>query len=448
MKSIITLLLFSLLAFSATTEIGLAERAKANELDLGSAYYHYDEDTDKYDSIFLQNFNHLTPEGGIVWGESAVSDYPGHVNFWGGNNMIGFAHENGLKVKGQHLVWARYDESAHLPNWLLDGTTENTPFDSAELSGHLKDFITKTVTHYDTTYPGTVTSWCVVNEAGSNTPGTGFVGNLWDDSLGESHIDSAFAWARAAAGSDVKLFYNEYFYHGIDHGGERIPSKIDFAYETVKGLIERGVEIDAMGFQTHISTIGYPSKDTMAADIKRFTDLGIEVYITELDVTIDTVVTPAKLERQAQIYKEVFEIALENPKVPLLCIWQFNDNQNWLGKEHEATIMDSLYVHKPAYDSIVAALPLAGEEKEDEKEPTAMTTLVKANSLAPNLTNRGIELGSSETATITITNLQGQMINSVRNFSGQLFPLEHLSQGMYIASITTKNGAWKFKIVR
>ncbi len=436
MKSIFTLLLFSILAFSATPDTGLAERAKANDLKLGSAFYHRAGwDTDQYDSIFLQHFDHLTPEGGIVWGESGVSDAPGAVNFWGGNQMIGFAHENGLEVKGQHLVWARDGGSVFLPDWLYDASVDTAHYDSAELSSHLKDFITKTVTHYDTTYPGTVTSWCVVNEAGSNT--TGFIGNVWDDSLGESHLDSSFAWAREAAGPDVKLFYNEYFYHGIEWGGARIQSKIDFAFETVKGLVERGAEIDAMGFQTHINTIGYPGKDVMAADIKRFTDLGIEVFITELDVTIDVPVTQAKLERQAQIYKEVFEIALENPEIPLLCIWQFNDNQNWLGKEKEATIMDSLYQHKPAFDSIVAVLPL---------ESTAISTSVTTQSVAPfSITNRGIELGSNETATIAVMNLQGQMINSVRNFSGQLFPLEHLSSGMYIASVTTQSGSWKMK---
>jgi len=439
MKSQIMVLLLCAFAFSATLEFGLAERAKANNLELGSAFYHRTGwDTYQYDSIFLQHFDHLTPEGGIVWGEWGISDSPGEVNFWGGDQMIGFAHENGLKVKGQHLVWARDGGSVFLPDWLYDATVDTAHYDSTELSFYLKEFITKTVTHYDTTYPGTVTSWCVVNEAGSNT--TGFIGNVWDDSLGESHLDSSFAWARAAAGSDVKLFYNEYFYHGIDWGGARIPSKIDFAYETVKGLIERNVEIDAMGFQTHISTIGYPGKDVMAADMKRFTDLGLEVYITELDVTIDVPVTQEKLEKQAQIYKEVFEIALENPNIPLVCIWQFNDNQNWLGNDKEATIMDSLYEHKPAYDSIVAVLPL---------EAVATTTQGFKSAMAPLLlTSQGIELTSGESVDIIITNLQGQVINSVRDFSEQQFPLGHLAQGMYIVSVTTKSGSWKRKIIR
>ena len=440
MKPLCIVLLFCALVFSATSDTGLAQRAKVHDLELGSAFYHRSGwDINQYDSIFRQNFTHLTPEGGIVWGETGVSNTPGAVNFWGGNQMIGFAHQNGLKVKGQHLVWARYGSSVFLPDWLYDDENNTTPYDSAELSFHLKDFITKTVIHYDTTFPGTVNWWCVVNEAGSNT--TGFTPNLWIDSLGESHLDSSFAWARAAVGPDVKLFYNEYFYHGIDWGGARIQSKIDFAFETVQALVARGVEIDAMGFQTHISTIGYPGKRVIAADMKRFTDLGLEVYITELDVAIDAPVTPAKLLLQAQIYKEVFEIALENPKIPLVCLWQFNDAQSWIGADKKATIMDVSYQHKPAYDSIANLLPI---------EITALVTPpLNSESLAPlRITFQAIQLSTNETADITITNLQGQIINRVRNFSGQQFPLEHLSQGMYIVSITTRSGSWKVKIVR
>ena len=121
--------------------------------------------------------------------------------------MVGFAFDNGLKVKAQHLVWHRYGESVFLPDWLFDATADTSRYNSQELSFYLKDFITKTITHYNTKFPNCVKWWSVVNEAGSNT--TGFIPNLWLDSLGESYVDSAFYWARKAAGEDTKLYYKE-----------------------------------------------------------------------------------------------------------------------------------------------------------------------------------------------------------------------------------------------
>ena len=222
----------------------------------------------------------------------------------------------------------------------------------------LKNFITQTVHHYNDSFRGTINKWCVVNEAGSNT--TSYIANLWLDSLGPAYIDSSFTWARAAAGPDIKLYYNECFYHGAPYGGARIQSKIDFAYDVVSGLVARGTPIDGMGFQSHIPAIGYPGKAVVAADMKRFTDLGLEVYITELDVELIAPITQEKLEQQALIYKEMVEITLENPLIKLVCLWQFNDAQSWLGAESESLIMDENYNPKPAYGSIQSVLIAAG----------------------------------------------------------------------------------------
>ena len=261
--------LLTFIALGQSTDSSLFTLSKNINLDLGSAFYYRDGwDKVEYEGHFLENFDHLTPEGGIVWGDYALSPDSGKINFWGGDRIIGFAHDNGLKVKAQHLVWHRYVEGADplLPDWLItdDGVAQ---YPKDELSILLKNFITETVQHYNDSFPGTINKWCVVNEAGSNT--TGYIPNLWLDSLGSAYIDSSFTWARAAAGPDIKLYYNEYFYHGAPYGGDRIQSKVDFAYEVVSGMVERGVPIDGMGFQSHIPAIGYPGKAVVAADMKQ-----------------------------------------------------------------------------------------------------------------------------------------------------------------------------------
>ena len=421
-----------------STDSSLFTLSKNINLDLGSAFYYRDGwDKTEYENHFLENFDHLTPEGGIVWGEFGVSTGPGQINFWGGDRIIGFAHQNGLKVKAQHLVWHRYvnGQDPLLPDWLI---TDNgiAQYPKEVLAFYLKDFITKTVNHYNDSFPGTINKWCVVNEAGSNS--AGLIPNLWVDSLGPEYVDSSFVWARAAAGPDIKLYYNEYFYHGAAYGGARIQSKIDFAYDVVSGLVQKVIPIDGMGFQSHIPAIGYPGKAVVAADMKRFTDLGLEVYITELDVELIAPITQEKLEEQAIIYKEMFEIALENPLIKLVCLWQFNDAQSWLGKDVKACIMDSLYNPKAAYDSIQSALIRAGGLITSLEKPveTAEVFQIKESKII---------ILHTDPAILTIYNLKGQLVNRLRVSKGDGIPTSHLKNGIYIATLQTENRVWKMK---
>ena len=388
MKYSLSILSF-LLAFTAlgqSPDSTLSSLSQKINFEFGSAFY-YNNGWDKteYEDHFLDNFTHLTPESGMVWGEYLVSVDSADINFWGGDRLIGFAHNNDMPVKAQHLVWHHYFAGADvlLPDWLVtdDGIAQ---YPKEELSILLENFIIQTVHHYTDSFPETIKWWSVVNEAGSNS--TGYIPNLWLDSLGSAYIDSSFVWARAAAGPDIKLYYNEYFYHGAPYGGARIQSKIDFAYDVVSGLVERGVPIDGMGFQSHIPAIGYPGKAVVAADMKRFTDLGLEVYITELDVELIAPITQEKLEQQALIYKEMVEIALENPLIKLVCLWQFNDAQSWLGAESESLIMDENYNPKLAYDSIQSVLIAAG----GLVEPITSVSSISVN-------------GASDVTTITIT---------------------------------------------
>lgn len=177
--------------------------------------------------------------------------------------------------------------------------------------------------------------------------------------LPDSSIDSAFVWAHQADPT-AKLYYNEYFYAGPEYGGTRMPYKIDFTYEVVQGLLERGVPIDGIGFQSHLCTETFPGKEVFAADVKRFTDLGIKVYISELDIRLVKEITPDTLQRQGEIFQDVMEVVLENDHCNSLTFWGFNDQQTFsvdgLGKYYAPTLMDSTYLPKPTWYGIRKAL--------------------------------------------------------------------------------------------
>ncbi len=196
-----------------------------------------------------------------------------------------------------------------------------------------------------------------------------------------------------------------------------------------------------MGFQSHIPAIGYPGKAVVAGDMKRFTDLGLEVYISELDIELIAPITQEKLEQQATIYKEMFEIALENPDIKLVCLWQFNDAQSWLGAESESCIMDSNYNPKPAYDSIQSVLIAAGGIITNLETPIQTDETFQ-------IYGSKINILHTEPAELTIYNLKGQIVNHLRVSKGDAIPITHLTDGIYIATLQTENKVWQLKFKR
>lgn len=66
-------------------------------------------------------------------------------------------------------------------------------------------------------------------------------------------------------------------------GAEAVGSaKSDKVYEMVAGMKSRGVPIDGVGLQMHISVDEHPAASDVAANIARLGKLGLDVHITEV----------------------------------------------------------------------------------------------------------------------------------------------------------------------
>jgi len=104
--------------------------------------------------------------------------------------------------------------------------------------------------------------------------------------------------------------------------------KSDAIYAMVKDFKHRGVPIDGVGLQMHVSQ---PNLDTsvIAANIARLTALGLQVHITELDVTLplDSGSQPqtGDLLRQAEVYRGIVRTCLQNPGCTAIQTWGFTD---------------------------------------------------------------------------------------------------------------------------
>ena len=147
-------------------------------------------------------------------------------------------------------------------------------------------------------------------------------------------------------------------------GAEVVNPESDKIYAMVRHFRQRGVPIDGVGFQMHIEKLR-ADVASISANIKRFTALGVEVRITEMDVALP--VGPngnprfEDLQLQADIYREVATARLSHPGCTAIQTWGFTDKYSWIGSHSKHTqgaalLFDRDYRAKPAYAALRNAL--------------------------------------------------------------------------------------------
>jgi len=98
-------------------------------------------------------------------------------------------------------------------------------------------------------------------------------------------------------------------------------------------MLQRGVPLHGIGLQAHVSLEDMPPADDLAHVIGRLGELGLEVQITELDVTTGAKGSrEERLEQQAKAYFDVMRTAVEAPNCTAVGTWGISDCGSWLGK--------------------------------------------------------------------------------------------------------------------
>ncbi len=275
---------FDMLAVSAPES--LRNSASRAGVLVGTAVRSYALSEPDYSATLSQEFNMVEPEDELKWWiVRANSD---RFDFAPADRIVAFALAHDMKVRGHCLVWDHNN-----PKWLADGH-----FTSDQLSHLLQEHITTEMKHY----AGQVFAWDVVNEALNekgvprdsiwyNKPGIGF------SDKGTAYVEQAFRWAHDADPAAL-LFYNE-------AEGEGLSGKSDAIYAMVKDFKNRGVPIDGIGLQLHISALDF-NTDAVANNIARLGKLDVQVHITELDVALPVDANgeaqKQDLPRQAEMY--------------------------------------------------------------------------------------------------------------------------------------------------
>ncbi|MFW5820260.1 MAG: endo-1,4-beta-xylanase [Bacteroidota bacterium] len=192
---------------------------------------------------------------------------PGEYSFDAGDRIVEFAQENDMLVRCHVLVWHN-----QIPEWFFKDT-DGVFLSKEEMLQREKQYINDVLDHYR----GNIYAWDVVNEAISDEKGKFYREDThWFRICGPDFIGKAFIYAREAD-PDIKLFYSDY--NLIN------PEKAQKVYEMAKGFIDRGIPIDGIGMQGHW-TLEDVNAENLSNSIDLFASLGLEVQITELDLSI------------------------------------------------------------------------------------------------------------------------------------------------------------------
>ena len=287
--------------------------------------------------------SYVTAENEMKW--NTVERTRNGFDLGPGDQIVSFASQNGMKVKGHTLVW-----HSQLPAWVSALNNAN------DVRAAMINHISRVVAHYK----GKVVAWDVVNEAWTTPSKTGdgaatLLDSVFHRYLGPGYIDEAFQAARQADPA-AKLYYNDYSAEGMN-------DKSNAVYEMVRDMKMRGVPIDGVGIETHVGTPNdTPAPAEIAKNMQRLAALGLEVVISEMDVNG---CDGHGAEEMRGIYHDIVEVCVRQPACTALTFWGVSDRYSWLnsfsesgcgGRSPQPLLWDNNYDKKPAYTGVMEAL--------------------------------------------------------------------------------------------
>lgn len=129
--------------------------------------------------------------------------------------------------------------------------------------------------------------------------------------------------------------------------------------QIVKMIKSYGVKIDGVGLQAHLIGGQVPDANALAANLKSFTSLGVEVAYTELDIRIPMPIKRSAEIQQIQDYANVITSCKNTAKCVGITIWDLSDDHSWVPAVFpgygSALPFDANKQPKPLYWSILNA---------------------------------------------------------------------------------------------
>lgn len=280
--------------------------------------------------MIKKHFNSMTAEN--VMKPANVIRPDGSYDFTEADKIIAFAQENGIKMRGHTLVWHGSTPRGYMND------AEGKPLTKEQVMAKHENYIKAVFDHYP---KDLIYAWDVVNEALADEPGETIyrTRSPWYQAFGgPEFIEWAFRTAKKYAPEGCELIYNDY--NLVD------PAKLERACTMLKDMLAKGVPIDGVGMQAHWDNS--VTQEQIQNAIDRFSALGLDVQITELDLTcFDNYHGPGAAERQkirqsvqytteladaqAEQYAKIFTTLHKNAdKISSVTFWCLTDRNSWL----------------------------------------------------------------------------------------------------------------------
>jgi len=345
----------------ATQATGLAQAFRRSfRIGVAVSNQALDGQADAQLDLVAREFNSVTAENAMKWGVIR----PDGINWqWArADRLVDFATRHRMDVLGHTLVW-----HSQVPASLFVDA-DRKPLTREALLAKMQQHIQTLVGRYK----GRVWAWDAVNEAIDE--GNGWRRSQWYNIIGDDFMEHAFRSAHAAD-PKAQLLYNDYNMHN--------PRKRAFLVDVLKDYRARGVPIHGVGMQSHVG-LAYPDLAEWERSIATYSDMGLKVHITELDVDVLPVPAstgadvanraaysrendpwpqglPEALQEQlADRYEALFRILLKYRKsVERVTFWGLHDGISWKnnfpvpGRTNYPLLFDRAMQPKPAYHRLM-----------------------------------------------------------------------------------------------
>ena len=298
------------------------------------------------------------------------------MNFNQADTIARLAQEKGIGIRGHVLVW-----DAYMTEWFFregfkgDGMIVG----KEEMQNRVKSYIEDVVTHFEKEYPGVVYCWDVVNEAVADEvnervadndfhlrKSRGGSPNLFYGTMGEDYVKYAFKCARETVNKvnpDIKLFYNDYntFYE----------DKRDAIVRMIKYINNEEKLCDGLGMQGYIGGYGQQAGCMNPDDlsliktaIKMYSDLGLEVQLTEVAVrNYEKDQIPQHARFYGQLFRTIKSAVSEGATFTGITIWGISDNPGMSRSDYSykmngpyCGLFSEYYQPKDAYKEVYKVL--------------------------------------------------------------------------------------------
>jgi endo-1,4-beta-xylanase len=307
--------------------------------------------------LIAREFDAITAENCMKWEPLRPKDKDWDWTM--ADKFVEFGQKNNMYIVGHNLVW-----HSQVPKEVFQDESGGVIKKDA-LAVKMQNHIAKLAGRYK----GKIHAWDVVNEAVEDNGS--WRKSLWYKIMGEDFIAKAFHLAHEVDPS-AHLIYNDY--------NTETPLKRDFIVGMVKSFKKRGVPIQGVGMQEHLSIDG-PSVGEIEKTLIALSNIGVRAHITELDIDVLPSVwnlptaeistrfdyTPERdpyiqglpkniEEKLAKRYEDIFKIYLKHrDKIDRVTLWGTTDRETWLndfpikGRTNYPLLFDRGFSPKPVY---------------------------------------------------------------------------------------------------